>query len=114
MVPGSSPLRSPPPQEPGLLQEGAWDASLAGGNIPGFVFPLLPSIGGRQHVPCGAAAPAGESGGSPCSSGHRTATARTPPRPQPAERAPRRAGTGPPLLLIPGVIPESGIRAGGR
>lgn len=39
------------PRELGWLRAGAWHLQLAAGSIPGFVFPLLPSIGGKQHSP---------------------------------------------------------------
>lgn len=91
-----------PPRELGWLRAGSWYLHFAAGSIPGFDFPLLPSIGGKQHSP-GTAGGQGETGpqGMPNPS-------RFPglPLTQPGARV------GPPPN--PGVIRESGSRAGGR
>lgn len=91
------------PRELGWLRAGAWHLHLAAGSIPSFVFPLLPSIGGKQH--------------SPGRAGARGRRARCSPNPAGSAGLPRTppgagVGTGPPPN--PGLIPESRSRAGGR
>lgn len=66
------------PRELGWLRAGAWHLHLAAGSIPGFVFPLLPSIGGKQHSP----GTAGGQGGTPTPRHPETLRASgTPPHP---------------------------------
>lgn len=107
----------PPPSEPGVLQEGAWDVNLAAGSIFGFVFPLLPSIGGKAAFPLQSSCLAGgKPGGHPPSPPPRNSSnllgAATPHHHHPGygRGSRRRRGRG--CLLIPGVIPESVITGG--
>lgn len=108
-------------REPAVLQEGAWDVNLAAGSILGFVFPLLPSIGGKAAFPLQSSCLAGGKPG-----GHPPPP--TPPRPEtppaswglPLYPPPpgygrgsgRRRGRG--CLPMPAVIPDSGIAGEGR
>lgn len=87
-----------------------------GGIYPAERPPLRGKAGGAPGTPDRPETPPGSSGLVP------SPPQASPPRERPGppgERSPKRAGTGPPpprrvCLLIPGVIPQSGIIAGGR